>query len=331
MKTTMNNIRYAVLAVMALLLVACASDEATTSRDAGETITVNYRVQLPEEVATRAYADGTTAQYLTYGLYFKTDDGYVLEKSSLRKEQFEDLVATLSLDLVRGQEYFLFFWADNNKGYTFDFNAITVTMDYANAVSREGVTLEGNNDARDAFYNTLELSTDVTNSIVHDDVIYLYRPFAQVNVGASDLAILDDCEIDAATLTFTQTFPAGLPTVLDLVTGETSEPTSYSITFESVGVPSGETFPVEGYDYLTMNYVLCDSEIVIFDDAVTLTIANLGDDNEDISASFYDVPVCRNYRTNIYGTFFTFGVIVDFDLVIDPLFTGSLLESEVQD
>lgn len=102
----------------------------------------------------------------------------------------------------------------------------------------------------------------------------------------------------------------GVYNKLNLATGAVDVEGNGEVTFTSAAIPgSGESFPVNGYDYLAMNYVLVAADKATVD--VTLTT----DCAQNPEMTFSQVPVQRNYRTNIYGKLLTdpagFKVIID--------------------
>ncbi len=318
----MKNILCSLL--IALALVGCQSDE-LLNLGLGSSACVTFELQTPQsEISTRAYSDGLTATYLTYGVYRVADDGTLtLVDQQVRKNQFADHKATVELQLLKGYDYKVVFWGDAGPQcpYVLDLEAQTVTMDYATSE-----VIEGNNEARDVFYQIVTLSADDLSANLTEDV-YLYRPLSQLNFGSSDLTEeIVRKNAPVAEIDFEVTIPSGhLPTVFNLVDQTASEACPHAVTFCAKGVPaeSAGDFPVEGYEYVSMNYVLSGlqdeaDEVVtktVIDDEVTLTArhSGLGD---DVVVSVYNLPLERNYRTNIYGALLTDPA--SFEISIDP-------------
>ena len=114
---------------------------------------------------------------------------------------------TLSLNLVKGKTYDLVFWADATEGspYTFSSASKSVSVTYDNV---------GNNENRDAFFQAVKGLT--VNGPVQQ-TIQLRRPFAQVNIGTSDLADARKAGMEVATTTMTV---SGVYDTLNLFTGD---------------------------------------------------------------------------------------------------------------
>jgi hypothetical protein len=170
-----------------------------------------------------------------------------------------------------------------------------MSVDYTNALC--------NDEARDAFYKLHTFT--VTGS--QTEVVELRRPFAQLNIGTNDY-------LDAKKAGYEPTLSAvtvkSLCSKLNLWDGSVSE--SGEVTFDYAAIPTTETFPVAGYDYLSMNYLLVASEKGVIDIEF-----GYGEENATPKTRIVgSVPVQRNYRTNIYGQLFTSDV--DFNVIIVP-------------
>ena len=311
-------------AVGAVTLASCSNDEM-----AGPTInndgTLVITAQLPTDLQSRAYGDGSVVKTLHYAVY-EGDD--VIVASDVDGSPIPMTVDaknfTLSLNLVKGKTYDLIFWADATTGspYTFTSSSKSVTVSYDNT---------GNNENRDAFFQALKGLT--VNGPVQQ-TIQLRRPFAQVNIGTGDLADAQKVGLEVAATSMTV---SGVYDTLNLFTGIASG--SADITY-TAAVPENETFPVNGYEYLAMNYILSGSEVTGTDvqeasrELIDITYKVTCADKHEIDYSFTNVPIQRNYRTNIYGALLTnpadFNIIVvpDFNeepgIVYDPIPDGKV-------
>ena len=297
----MKKIFYCLCAASAMLFTAC-SDEATSASNGKESI-VSFTTELPENINTRAFADGLTATKLSYAVYEK-DSQTPLVVSKKQVTFDSNRKATVNLRLANGKSYDILFWADApTSPYTFDENAQTITVDY-NATA--------NDETRDAFF-WAEKDLAVNGAVAKD--ILLYRPFAQVNVGAQDY--------DAATTVAFKTVKSEFKvntvyTTLNLHSGEVSNETA--ATFALSNIPAGtETFPVvltPAAKYLAMNYLLMAKDKELVD----VTFTAQAEDGAEITRNFNNIPVQRNYRTNIYGNILT--ETADFNIQIVPEFNN---------
>ncbi len=256
-------------AAAALALVACSQEKVSSSDD---TIQVCVSAKLPSTIITKSYGEGEEAKYLTYGVFEKNDDDCgSLVLSASKQDVFEGLSASFTVTLVKGQSYYFVFWADA-EGSPYS------TSDYRNfSVNYEAVS--PNSEAGDAFCGWASIDVlSASNSSVSAE---LTRPFAQLNIGTNDLeaSILEASGIDPSGLTYTVTLPAGLPQQIDVLTGEVSNYTEEAISIETTGYPEtsdSNKFPVEGYSYLSYNYILAgygEETSKAYEEALTFQIS----------------------------------------------------------
>lgn len=296
------------LAVAGLMATtACSRDEMESAGMNGDGV-VTFSARLPEQLQTRSMGDGQTARKLTYAVYAAGEQTPLLtsESEGAPAVEFTDLKAQLTLRLTTGKSYDVLFWADaygqkdESNPYKVDYQAQTVTVDYAAA--------ESNDESRDAFFGSVT-GMKVTGAMSQD--VTLVRPFAQVNVGTDDLEEAVAGGLQSAALA-TSMSATNVPTTLNLLNGTTMGSTS--VDFASHAVPT-ESLVVSGrtYTYLAMNYLLMGA------DKTTTNIAFAFTDGATTgNLTFSNVPVQRNYRTNIIGSVLTGDV--DFDIDIDPGF-----------
>ena len=281
----MKKIFYCLCAASAMLFTAC-SDEAVNAPVEGESL-VTITTQLPADLGTRTFGDGMTATNLTYAVYEKDSQTPLIVKED--KVAFSGLTATVNLRLANGKKYDLVFWADNEDApYTFDADHQTVNIDYTNVTS--------NRENLDAFFAHED---DLLVNGTVNKTIQLKRPFAQLNIGATDYAAATTAKFTTAKSAVKVNHVAN---ALNIRTGEATG--NETITFADAAVPADtERFPVEGVnaDYLAMNYLLVDDAKQLVDVEFTATSTQA----ETITRSYANVPVQRNYRTNIYGNILT--------------------------
>ncbi len=280
------------LAMSAITMLFATSCEKTLSPDVavGETSTVSFNIGTPEMV-TRAYSDGATATVLQYAVYDETG----AELTDLRKTDAEiHGSTTVEFQLTTGNTYSVIFWAAApNAPYSVDFTNKKMTVNYANAVS--------NDESRDAFYvyHTFTVSGTQTEKVV------LKRPFAQLNIGTNDYAASKSAGYEPK-YSFVK---VPVSSELNLVTGAVDAATE--VEFKLADIPTGETFPVRGYEYLAMNYLLVGAEKEVVDVTFGYSENNNGAEKTRTVGS---VPVQRNYRTNIYGQLLTSDVDVNVEI-----------------
>lgn len=274
---------------LALTLTACQKDEGLVSDGADyQTITV----ALPQSMQTRATADD-------FG------DGSLVDRCLLQVyrnnqpygEQMTATVtgktATFNLRLVTSQTYDFVFWADCSTGdhyATEDLTNITVKGDYT-----------GNNDEFDAFTGNL-LGYNVTGSF--QEKITLRRPFGQLNVKTLDLAAIPD---PALKPTQVKVAFSAVPTSFNAQTGLVGEQTAAVEYTADVLSENGD---------LTVDYIWAPVEEAALAD-FAITFYN-GATEISTNGDFKNIPVRRNYRTNVSGNLLT--KQGTFNVTIDPVF-----------
>lgn len=304
----MKKVLFSTVAMSALMLMAtsCADDQ-TSDLKAGAESTVTITAQLPGDMGTRAFADGKKATELHYAVYEKgtTTRLAVCKKADGTKGELEGtatmtgLQTTISLQLTTGKEYDFVFWADapGDNVYTFNSKNQTVTVNYANA--------ENNTDNLDAFFGQKKALKVSGNMSISQE---LRRPFAQINIGTDDF----DAAAAAGYTVSESTIGVATYKTLNLLSGEVSDPVT--ATFVKKPIPTEDSkFSVNSkdYKYLSMSYVLVPKDKETVDIAFDYTLTN---------RTFTNVPVQRNYRTNIYGSLLT--NTANFNVVIAPGFNN---------
>ena len=292
------------LAIFALLLsTASCADEKFVDELAGGETTVTFNAQLPAGLQTRVAGDGLTATTLSYAVYEQGKTTPLI--TSEDEVTFENHQATVSLRLAAGKTYDFLFWADSygegdtENPYTVNFDAQTLTVDYSDAKS--------NDEARDAFFG----NTTVTVKGAVSENITLKRPFAQLNIGTNDMAEAQTAGLKTEALK-SSVKVSGIFSSMNLMTGEVSN--SVDVTFGSNAIPE-EKFTVEGneFDYLALNYLLVSDQKGLVNCEFSYT-----DGATTEKRTIDNVPVQRNYRTNIFGSLLTGSV--DLGITIDPAF-----------
>lgn len=270
------------MAVGALFLTSCSSEEPIGVNPGGN---VTFKAILPQEIMTRSiYDDGLTATNLEYAVY--DEDGVNITNLN-GTETFVERETSVSLDLVTGKTYTVVFWA-SAPGAPYSFDVTTGKMT---------VTTTGNSqdEKRDAFYAA---ETFVVTGAINKP-IELKRPFAQINIGTSDLEAFTKAggNISKSGITVTA------PNVLNLLDGTVEGEEEYVLA-PAEHVATDIPFPVTATPairFLTTNYVLVDREKSTLD--ITWTSDNDTPGRNKVVYTY--IPVKRNYRTNIYGALLT--------------------------
>ena len=315
----MKKLNYLMLGLAGLMMASCSQDDLQAPGQADGNYIVT--VKLPSNLGTRAINmnTGYTANDLYYAVYDAEDNSLVQWNQTKFTEAAGGALETqVGLNLATGKSYKISFFAcaPDNKVYTFDANAKTMTVNYAEMTS-EGTE---ENDIYDCFINLLE--TKEIGSAQMQSSVTLYRPIAQINWGTSDL---DEPSIQKAYGVDGEYILSNLSTdayytwnLLDNDVDMSAGKKEVKFKDDFFTQPKSATglagFPVTGYKYVAMQYVLAPKTEAIYD--LNLNITNEGDGNPDPSKLTSDVqvssaPVQANYQTNIYGSLLTDNVIVN--------------------
>lgn len=305
-------------------MTSCIYDDLQTPESAGD-VQVSFALGLEGSIATRAISDGTGADKLVYAVYkVEEQDTYQKVISSVVEDidSFVENGYTLSIPLAKGQSYFAAFWAQNGDCTAYVTDDLTnVQVNYDSA--------SNNDETRDAFCARTEVFVAEDGQTVD---VTLKRPFAQVNVGVTqedwDAAVASGYLVKNSSAVITKA-----ATSLNILTGEVgSDEDDVVVTYSAADIPS-ETLAVdtdgdgvkEPFVWLSMSYILV---------ADHSGVAPLGTKSTTESMSFVftpesgteitltdglsNVPVQRNWRTNIVGRILTGET--NFHIEIDPRF-----------
>lgn len=295
-----------------LLSTSCSSEE-FIEQTSGDAATVSFMVNTEGASATRAISDGTSATKLYYAVY--DANGKLLEEISKKNgvTDCSDLTTTnghkITLSLVKGQEYTVAFWAqDPDAPYSVviaDNNQFYINMNYDS-----GQELN-NNEKRDAFFGKDQF-TVMGNAA---KTVTLKRPFAQINVGTSDKEAAVKAGIDVDNIK-SQVVIKNAATTLDVISGDVSG--DDEVTYAASAHPT-ENLSVNQQDYtwLSMCYVL-PAEKENSTTVCTEFTFKTGKNDITLSDGLQNIPIQRNYRTNVIGSLLTNSV--DFKVVIDKNF-----------
>ena len=306
----------AVMTFVMLFITACQSD-IDQAVNVGDTSIVTFNISTPE-IGTRSYSDGKSAKVLHYAVYdVYTKDGqevitYLGKLKPTTWPEFREgsMKQTLSLSLASNNKYRIVFWAaaeaseNENAPYQFDPENKTVIVNYENALC--------NDESRDAFYGYKEFTMKREGQT---ETVKLQRPFAQLNIGTKDYQAAADANFVP---TVSKVTVNNIYKTFNLFDGTVSNEVTEAVTFDYNSIERTETFPVTGYEYLAMNYLLVNQELV----DITVTYKDEVSGRER-SRTVNSVPVQRNYRTNVLGEILTGNT--NFDITIDPGYVENIL------
>lgn len=291
-------------------------------------VPVSFKLGLENGLSSRAISDGNSVDKLVYAVF--DADGNRLTNIEAVEKSVSGFPATESITLPKGQTFKVAFWAQNAAcdAYVVNTDNMTVEVDYTEATN--------NDESRDAFFQTVEFTVTGSNSIN----VELKRPFAQINVGVThadwDAAVALEMTVEKSSVVIKQA-----ATSLDLLTGQVGDET-VDVTYELAAIPAEtETLEVdtdgdgtkETYKWLSMSYILPAETTTGYAKTTLDGLSFVFDHNSTIypditfSEGLNNVPVQRNWRTNILGNILTGQV--SFNISIDPAYDGDSFSASI--
>ena len=290
-------------AVAAMLFAGSCHKEALKPASDGE-VSVRFSLELPK-AETKAMSQAETTDIVYYEIWNSdwTKQLYPVDNQALASVPVVGKKATVELTLIADQTYNFIFWAQNENCGAYNVNELkNVGVDYA------VIGAEGNQDKFDAFYavKTINAAGAVNETIT------LYRPFAQLNFGADTMMTdLGDVNVGMTYITVDR-----LATVFNTLTGLGENVIEEPVTFVAEGIATDEILVTNGqnYTWVAMDYMLMMDDADVVEVAASFNV-NMDDPVEHLIAN---VPLKKNYRTNIVGDLFTTDAILN--IILDPAF-----------
>lgn len=317
-----KNLFMSMLAIAGMLFAtSCSQDELLNEPTTDDYVSAKFTIGTSDGIATRAtIGNGTKADKVACAVY---DEKGAELRNLYAIRDVVDMKATYEIRLAKGQKYRVAFFAYNSTADAYD---VTYLTDIKVKDSQNS-----NIENRDAF--TAYVDVDATVNTINEDVT-LYRPFAQLNLGVDNTEWTDAVKagVTVAKSKIVVTNVYNQFSAYDNAVVATAEPVT--MTFAMNTIPSeelevdvdrdGTIANTEKFKYLALNYLLVG-------DAGTeksLTDVEFVWENSDASKTnnptthFKNIPVQRNYRTNIIGKLLTnpatFNIVIDADFIDSP-------------
>ena len=279
---------------LALTLTACQKDEGVVS---DTTSSSSFTVTIPQN-GTRAVTDdfgaGTSANRCILEIY-RNDKLY----NRIEKGVTGETVTFDNLRLVAQQTYDFVFWADCAEGSEGSFTDKTYNTANLKSITEIGPFV-GNSDERDAFFahETFEVTGSFSRPVT------LKRPFGLLVVKTNDLNEIRD---EALKPTGYEVAFKGLPTTSNALTGEVSGSADVSYKATEFAKTDGT---------ISMDFLWATESGAALSD-FTMTFYN-GGTEICTNDAFTNIPIRRNYRTNVSGNLLTRKGTIS--VTIDPEF-----------
>ena len=310
-----------VCALAATSLASCSSDTPEPSPN-DETVNMAFHISIDDLTRADGVAANGDPQTLQYAVYGTKSDGSTgllfsdLTETAPKAVKNDDGSFTLNLSLPKNCTFTIAFWAETDcdetasapeyQRYVFDRENATVTVNYGNGPA--------NTTDADAYY---ACTTKETKSASQTAQISLKRPFSQINIGTTSSDDVDKILANQKAESRIELSGNTFPNVLNLKDGSVSvsDENKDHISFQTTRLPQNITYPVDGYTYLGMVYVLSTAPTTIVGSEATQETATTNafecnvffaiTPNGNVTPAFYktfeDVQLRANTRTNIYG------------------------------
>ena len=314
----------------ALLLASCQRDELQGGSISGEERVVTVTAVMPSDpVEVRSNVepgDGTLANRCLMQVYVVDDPQTPIAYGEPQTAAVSNLSATFETRLMSGHAYRLVFWADcAEKGQDGGYSDIYYNTEaFPEKVSIIPETFAGNDDARDAFFGSASVTAEALAAGTAGVSAELRRPFGQLNIYSTDYADIPvEMKPAAVKIAFTNVY-----TSIDLTTGELSEPEE-ALTYSAAVAPHDAAT-----GHLTFDYLLAtDVEDAIADFTMNFYTTADGKTPAADPYTFSNIPVRRNYRTNVRGNLLTDRTEIEVNIVpdFDGEYNEIIPETEVSD
>lgn len=319
-------------AAAALLLSACQRNELGGGSLSGEEVTVGISAVMPIDGGAVVKSDaepgkGDEVNRCIMQVYLADDENLsnATKVGELKTVEVTGGKASFgSLQLVAGHTYRLVLWAD--CAATGADGALTdqyySTEAFPTIEFKDGVTYAGNDDSRDAFFASYELKVDGPSN----HTIQLHRPFGQLNIITSDYSVVETSFPALVPKKVSLTF-SKVPQGINLLTGTLTETFLEPLTGVSVYVADvTEPDAASGSKQLSFDYIFAPEGEEYSIPEITMSFDDAAGNEVASDYKFVNLPVQRNYRTNVTGALLTDRTGIDIDVV--PDFDGTKEISE---
>lgn len=337
MKEVMKQTIYiATLVVLAFFAAACQREELVP---VGAWAQVTFDVEVAGSVVTKA--DGAEqgqnpdqnqvpeVNNLVYAVYKTTASTLEEAKSAMATLTSRDLVyqynpvaagetttfvdgnAHISIELISQRSYIILFWAQVDQTWVegTDFDLLNIKCPD---------TLTANSEAY-AAYSGVAFVSDIRGS--RAESVTLSRPFAQVNIASTAPSSAVEILSSSVKILTSSVKIIGAAATFNVAT-QTAGGDPKTVTFTEAATPDGQ-FSADYQHYIARNYIFANGPVsvgYVINTEKHGTISTL-------DAPICNVPVAKNYRTNILGNLLTSDIT--YDVALLQGWTGNLSNEPV--
>ena len=300
-------------AAAALLLSACQRNELGGGSLSGEEVTVSISAVMPDGGSAVVKSDtepgdGSLANRCIMQIYYLPDG----ESGSADPIPYGDRV-TVAVSgmkalfpdqrLVSGHDYRFVFWADHvtdnssAEALAQDLHYDTEEFPIVSFKEEEDgkLSYSSNDDTRDAFFTAEVRNISGPSSLSFD----LKRPFGQLNIITTDWGVIPGDVVDQLRPSKVRLDFKLLPNSIDLVSGKVNGSEDIVSEVAVSRVPENGDSKQLSFDYILAK----DGEQTFLAD-FTMNFLLDGTDVTD-PYTFTNIPVQRNYQTNVSGNLLT--------------------------
>ena len=332
------NYLIASMAAAALLLASCQREELGGSSLSGEEVSVSISAVMPDGGSAVVKSDtepgdGSLANRCIMQIYYLPGG----ESGSADPIPYGDRV-TVAVSgmkavfpdqrLVSGHNYRFVFWADHvtdnssAEALAQDLHYDTEEFPIVSFKEEEDGTLSysSNDDTRDAFFAADVRKISGPSSLSFD----LKRPFGQLNIITTDWGAIPGDVVEQLRPSKVRLNFESLPNSIDLVSGDvTGDVNIISEVVEVSQVPLNGDSKQLSFDYIFAK----DGEQTV----LAFTMNFLLDDGTGVTDpyTFTNIPVQRNYQTNVSGNLLTDRTGIEVEVV--PNFNGPALVYDTEE
>lgn len=277
-KRSLNNIVYAIIV---MLLVSCNKEHPFD----GALYELSFTVDLDRQIFVKSSSDGQGVHVNRCIMELYSGEQFYLR----REVTYCGKASFINVPVVSDRAYKALFWADcGGENHSDEYYLTNIENKGLKQIETKNTGDCGNKDERDAFC----ASVDVTVSQLSDNApvsVLLKRPFAQINIIATDAA--SDNLPEQVELTYSA------PKGINLLTGELLEVTDFQYTggIYSAEVTSGEA-------KLAMDYIFAPENA---EQRMDIGFSAVREDKASVQRNMTNIPYRRGYRTNVKGNLLT--------------------------
>lgn len=303
MSLKLNIVFFAAL----LALLSCEKQEEIVN---AEYAAVEVAVSLADGNQTRSVSQAENVDRVYYEVWDEsfTRRLFPIENLQGNYAQVSNCTANVKLQLLKDQKFNLIFWAQNSGCKVYSWTDLkNISVDYKGFTSN-------NKDVYDAFY---AVESIVSNGLPKE--VKLYRPFAQLNFGTSTM----ETSVGPFTIESNSVTVSEVATSFNTLSGKANSD-SYAAKVAFTALQGGlvqeesenrKDLTIDGnsYYWVAMNYLFVPSAA-----QATVTVdAVFNTSDGTVSHTISNVPLKRNYKTNIVGDLFTKGAELTIKVVPD--------------